>query len=481
MKGRFRMSTLFKVKDKVYGLFSQYASDDEGVLSVYNKAKGKYRVSTIFKKFLEKEFWESFFSGFYKEKTSLSDPLVKFEFYSKSSNEYKSFTVSRPQEQYMLISDSQEFHLNSYYLLYALLAFSMLDKDIEFRSIMADLKEDELSCDPQNCLRPLYRLSDHLYRKYKDVEILFDEDDFSHLDFISTDVESLLEEKEEQREKDISVQVISLNHGGKDPVPSISNIYPTSKMKERVQLIQNTVCLNGFSLKNILLYGPTSTGKSLFVNYLAYHLGLPKMNLSMNVETDSTMLLGREVLDHDTTYFKKSKFIDFVENGGVIELAEINTARSDELIILNSLLDNQGEITLPNGEVVKRHENCYIVGTYNVGYTGTKPFNLSLKRRFGLKFEMTDMSNNDIEKILSQYSNSSDLISKLVSYYREIQHGIKDMDLNADISITELINFIHVSEFLDLESALETTILPSLSEDTEIQNIFKTKALGVLC
>jgi len=88
------------------------------------------------------------------------------------------------------------------------------------------------------------------------------------------------------------------------------------------------------------------------------------------------------------TYYE-SNLLLAIENGWVIELQEPTViAQPGVLTSLNSLLEQSGSISLPNGKTIRRHPDCIIICTTNVDYAGCRNLNQSFLDRFGLVIDV---------------------------------------------------------------------------------------------
>ena len=81
----------------------------------------------------------------------------------------------------------------------------------------------------------------------------------------------------------------------------------------------------------------------------------------------------------ETVFFKALK------NGYVSEVQEPSTIMQPGVLVgLNSLLEQEGSITLPTGEIIQRHPDAVVVVTTNVSYEGCRNMNLSVVDRMSL-------------------------------------------------------------------------------------------------
>lgn len=71
--------------------------------------------------------------------------------------------------------------------------------------------------------------------------------------------------------------------------------------------------------------------------------------------------------------YVETDFIKALKNGYVIEIQEPTTIMQPGVMVgLNSLLEQEGSITLPTGEIINRHPDAVVVVTTNVSYEGCR-------------------------------------------------------------------------------------------------------------
>ena len=121
-----------------------------------------------------------------------------------------------------------------------------------------------------------------------------------------------------------------------------------------------------------LLKGPTGTGKSRFIEFMAYQLDKKLITVSCHEETSSTDLIGRYII----------KGAD--KTGAILYLDEIAEARPDVIVAIHSLTDHRRELFIDKlGETVKAHNDFMLVASFNPGYQrGFKELKPSTRQRF---------------------------------------------------------------------------------------------------
>ena len=83
--------------------------------------------------------------------------------------------------------------------------------------------------------------------------------------------------------------------------------------------------------------------------------------------------------------YVETDFLKALKHGYLIELQEPTTIVQPGVMVgLNSLLEQEGSITLPTGEVIERHPDAVVVVTTNVSYEGCRGVNQSVVDRMSL-------------------------------------------------------------------------------------------------
>lgn len=86
-----------------------------------------------------------------------------------------------------------------------------------------------------------------------------------------------------------------------------------------------------------------------------------------------------------TYTYVETDFIKALKNGYLVEIQEPSTILQPGVLVgLNSLLEQGGTITLPTGEVIRRHPDAVVVVTTNVSYEGCRTLNQSVVDRMSL-------------------------------------------------------------------------------------------------
>ena len=134
--------------------------------------------------------------------------------------------------------------------------------------------------------------------------------------------------------------------------------------------------------ENILLCGPKATGKNILAENLAWMFGRPSYNISFNVNTDSSSLIGTDTFRNNEVQLRKGSVYRCAEEGGFGVFDEINMAKNDAASVLHATLDYRRMIDVPGYERIDLHPATRFIGTMNYGYAGTRELNEALVSRF---------------------------------------------------------------------------------------------------
>ena len=200
----------------------------------------------------------------------------------------------------------------------------------------------------------------------------------------------------------------------------------------------------------VLLKGPTGTGKTRFVEYMAWKLGqpltvvkdgatamasngaVPLVTVACHEDLSASDLVGRYLLDADGTRWIDGPLTRAVKAGGICYLDEVVEARKDTTVIIHPLTDHRRLLTIDKlGEVVEAADSFLLVVSYNPGYQNVlKDLKHSTRQRFvALDFQFPDQERE--AKIIAHESGADEelsmLLAKLGHKVRNLrEHGLKE-------------------------------------------------------
>lgn len=177
----------------------------------------------------------------------------------------------------------------------------------------------------------------------------------------------------------------------------------------------------------VLIQGPTSSGKTSAVEYLAKQTGHRFVRINNHEHTDIQEYLGTYASDPVTgnLVFREGVLVTAVRNGYWLVLDELNLAPTDVLEALNRLLDDNRELVLPEtGEVIRPHPHFMLFATQNPPglYAGRKVLSRAFRNRF-LEVHFDDVPQQELQEILHRRSDIAPTYARLiVEVFRELQH-----------------------------------------------------------
>lgn len=174
----------------------------------------------------------------------------------------------------------------------------------------------------------------------------------------------------------------------------------------------------------VLLQGPTSSGKTSMIEFLANKSGNKFVRINNHEHTDLQEYLGTYVSDQDGSLrYQEGVLVQALRQGHWIVLDELNLAPTDVLEALNRLLDDNRELLIPETqEVIRPHENFMLFATQNPAglYGGRKQLSRAFRNRF-LELHFDDIPIDELEVILEQRCRiPKSWCSKIVQVYQRL-------------------------------------------------------------
>lgn len=174
----------------------------------------------------------------------------------------------------------------------------------------------------------------------------------------------------------------------------------------------------------VLIQGPTSSGKTSMIEYLAKQTGHTFVRINNHEHTDLQEYLGSYVSGIDgRLVFQQGILVQALRKGHWIVLDELNLAPSDVLEALNRLLDENRELFIPETqEIVRPHEDFMLFATQNPAglYGGRKTLSRAFRNRF-LELHFDDIPVDELQEILHRRTQLPESRCKrIVTVYKEL-------------------------------------------------------------
>lgn len=224
-----------------------------------------------------------------------------------------------------------------------------------------------------------------------------------------------------------------------------------------------------------LLKGPTGTGKSRFMAFMAHKLDKKLITISCHEETSSTDLIGRFIIKGAETVWLDGPLTMAVKEGAVIYLDEIAEARPDVIVAIHSLTDHRRELFIDKlGETVKAHENFMLVASFNPGYQrGFKELKPSTRQRFvAMSFDYPEPK-IEAEILVAETGIDAGIAKKLVNIATKIRN-LTELGLTETVSTRLLVDAaLLIHSGLPKRLSVHVAVIEPLTDDLEVVQALK--------
>jgi len=224
-----------------------------------------------------------------------------------------------------------------------------------------------------------------------------------------------------------------------------------------------------------LLKGPTGTGKSRFIEYMAHKLDKKLITISCHEETSSTDLIGRYIIKGAETLWMDGPLTVAIKEGSIIYLDEIAEARPDVIVAIHSLTDHRRELFIDKlGETVKAHQDFMLVASFNPGYQkGFKELKPSTRQRFIATSFAYPEAKIEADILVNETGVEASIAKKLVNIATKIRN-LTELGLAETVSTRLLVDaakLIHSG--LPKRLAVEVAVVEPLTDDLEVIEALK--------
>lgn len=183
--------------------------------------------------------------------------------------------------------------------------------------------------------------------------------------------------------------------------------------------------------------------------------------------------------------FTDTPLVEAFRYGYLLELQEPTVIANPAVLVgLNGLLDQCGSITLPTGEVVKRHPDAVIVITTNVDYAGCRSMNQSVISRMNLVVDLAEPDENTLVKRVQGITGCKDTsaIKTMAKIVKEINQYCQEASIrDGCCGVRELISWVQSYMVTNnISEAANFTVLSSASADGKCREEIRSNCMDNL-
>jgi nitric oxide reductase NorQ protein len=220
----------------------------------------------------------------------------------------------------------------------------------------------------------------------------------------------------------------------------------------------------------VMLKGPTGSGKTRFIEHMAWRLGRPLVSVACHDDLSASDLIGRYLIHHDSTVWHDGPLTRAVRAGAICYLDEVVEARQDTIVVLHALTDHRRMLPIDKtGEELHAGPEFMLAISYNPGYQRMlKDLKPSTRQRFvALEF---DFPAPDVEvRIVERESGASHADATALVQLAGRLRMLHDRGL-AEVPSTRLLVAAAclVRSGIDLRSASRAAVVAPLSDDPSL-------------
>ncbi len=241
----------------------------------------------------------------------------------------------------------------------------------------------------------------------------------------------------------------------------------------------------------VLMKGPTGCGKTRFIEYMAYKLhrpltivrdgiekdenssqgGLPLVTVACHEDLTASDLVGRYLLEGDSTRWIDGPLTRAVKAGGICYLDEVVEARKDTTVLIHPLTDHRRILPIEKlGQIVVARDGFLLVISYNPGYqSALKDLKHSTRQRF-MAIEFNYPPREMEAKIVERESGVTPAVAMDLAKLGEKVRHLKEHGL-AEGASTRLLIYAGqlITEGIQARRACQVAVVWALTDERDVQ------------
>lgn len=242
----------------------------------------------------------------------------------------------------------------------------------------------------------------------------------------------------------------------------------------------------------VLLKGPTGCGKTRFVEYMSYRLGhplakvtssashprtshhqagLPLITVACHEDLTASDLVGRYLLEGDSTKWLDGPLTKAVRTGAICYLDEVVEARKDTTVLIHPLTDHRRILPVEKrGHVIEAHPDFLLVISYNPGYqSALKDLKHSTRQRF-VAIEFDYPPKEEEQRIIQHEAGVSEMLAEGLATLGEKVRHLKEHGLDEGVS-TRLLIYAGklMASGVASRLACQVAVVWAITDDADVQ------------
>ncbi|MCH8900959.1 MAG: CbbQ/NirQ/NorQ/GpvN family protein [Chloroflexi bacterium] len=246
----------------------------------------------------------------------------------------------------------------------------------------------------------------------------------------------------------------------------------------------------------VLLKGPTGSGKTRFVEFMAWKLGrpvtivkdsgkgkspssdggeatqaLPLITVACHEDLTASDLVGRYLLEGESTRWIDGPLTRAVKVGAICYLDEIVEARKDTTVLIHPLTDHRRILPIEKrGQVLEASDDFLLVISYNPGYqSALKDLKHSTRQRF-IAIEFGHPPREVEARIIEHESGVDRSIAEELAKLGEKVRHLREHGLSEGVSARLLIYTGRlITQGIAPRRACQVAVVWALTDDADVQ------------
>lgn len=221
----------------------------------------------------------------------------------------------------------------------------------------------------------------------------------------------------------------------------------------------------------VMLMGPTGSGKTRLVEYMAWKLDRPLYTVACHSDLNAGDLTGRYIIKGDEVQWIDGPLSMAVKNGGIAYLDEVVEARKDVSVIIHPLTDHRRYMVVEKQARIYRAPDTFmLVVSYNPNYQSIiKELKPSTRQRFlsiNLDWPGAELETRIVHREAGVDPDTAEKLVKAANKIRNLVH----QGLEEGISTRELVYAATLlNSGLSCRAALSATMVESLTYQEDLK------------